>query len=288
MEAPTPVSALLHAGVVNIGGFLLIRLAPLVAPAEAAQTLLVVVGTATATVAALVMMTRISIKVALAWSTCAQMGFMLLQCGLGAYSLALLHLVAHSLYKAHAFLSSGSTVEEWRTLALTSRPARAGLGRWFAAAALSVAGVTLVAAAFGATPAREPALWVLATAVALAATPMIVRGSTRGGFVLVRTLALAAGVATLYFGWHAVANLVLPVPGDAAVPSLQRLVIALTGFGLLFALQSVMSAYPHGRVARALYPRLFAGLHLDELFTRLTFRVWPARLPARDHAAPRA
>ena len=98
MEAPTPVSALLHAGVVNLGGFLLIRVGPLVADVPAAQALLVVVGSVTAVVAALVMMTRVSIKVSLAWSTCAQMGFMLMQCGLGLYELALLHLVAHSLY----------------------------------------------------------------------------------------------------------------------------------------------------------------------------------------------
>lgn len=96
MEAPTPVSALLHAGVVNIGGFLMLRLAPLIAEVEAAQLLLVVWGSTNAVVAALVMTTRVSIKVALAWSTCAQMGFMLLECGLGAWSLALLHLVAHS------------------------------------------------------------------------------------------------------------------------------------------------------------------------------------------------
>jgi NAD(P)H-quinone oxidoreductase subunit 5 len=96
MEAPTPVSALLHAGVVNIGGFLMIRLAPLMTQSEIAQTLLVICGCTTAVIAALVMTTRVSIKVALAWSTCAQMGFMLLECGLGAYPLALLHIVAHS------------------------------------------------------------------------------------------------------------------------------------------------------------------------------------------------
>ncbi|MGB0679750.1 MAG: proton-conducting transporter membrane subunit, partial [Polyangiales bacterium] len=76
MEAPTPVSALLHAGVVNIGGFLMIRLAPLMVKAPAAQTLLVAIATITTVVAALVMTTRVSVKLALAWSTCAQMGLM--------------------------------------------------------------------------------------------------------------------------------------------------------------------------------------------------------------------
>ena len=128
MEAPTPVSALLHAGVVNIGGFLLIRLAPLMAHAHVAQALLLVVGLATAGVASLVMLTRISVKVMLAWSTCAQMGLMLVECALGAYEMALLHLVAHSLYKAHAFLSAGGAVATQRVAAMAPRLGRPGLG----------------------------------------------------------------------------------------------------------------------------------------------------------------
>lgn len=114
MEAPTPVSALLHAGVVNMGGFVLLRVAELIGLVPSAQWLLVIVGSLTAVLAGMVMLTRISIKVRLAWSTCAQMGFMLMEIGLGLYELALLHLVAHSLYKAYAFLSSGEAVERAR------------------------------------------------------------------------------------------------------------------------------------------------------------------------------
>ncbi len=73
-----------------------------------------IVGSLTAVLAGMVMLTRISNKVRLAWSTCAQMGFMLMEIGLGLYELALLHLVAHSLYKAYAFLSSGEAVERAR------------------------------------------------------------------------------------------------------------------------------------------------------------------------------
>ncbi len=57
------------------------------------------------------MLTQTSIKVSLAYSTVAQMGFMMLECGLGAFPAALLHILAHSLYKAHAFLSSGSVID---------------------------------------------------------------------------------------------------------------------------------------------------------------------------------
>ena len=100
MEAPTPVSALLHAGVVNLGGLVLIRFAPLLEQAAPARGVLLAFGLATAMLAGMVMLTRISIKVRLAWSTVAQMGFMLLECALGLYTLAALHLIGHSLYKA--------------------------------------------------------------------------------------------------------------------------------------------------------------------------------------------
>lgn len=120
MEAPTPVSALLHAGVVNLGGFVLIRFAPLLENAAAARVVLVVFGLGTAVLAGMVMLTRISIKVRLAWSTVAQMGFMLLECGLGLYTLAALHLVGHSLYKAHVFLSASNAVRQARLQAMHS------------------------------------------------------------------------------------------------------------------------------------------------------------------------
>lgn len=120
LETPTPVSALMHAGIINAGGFLMIRMSPLMAESSLAMNGLWLTGAFTATFAAIVMLTQTSIKRALAWSTIAQMGFMMLQCGLGAWSAALLHLVAHSLYKSYAFLSSGSAADGLRTSA-TSR-----------------------------------------------------------------------------------------------------------------------------------------------------------------------
>jgi NAD(P)H-quinone oxidoreductase subunit 5 len=282
MEAPTPVSALLHAGVVNLGGFLMIRTSALLERAELAQTLLVVVGTATAVLAALVMTTRVSIKVMLAWSTCAQMGFMLLQCGLGAYTLALLHLVAHSLYKAHAFLSAGSVVDQWRAHALIRAPQPASLAAWIAAPAVGVASVAAVAAAFGARPQEEPALWVAGLIVSLALAPLLVK-SFGGG---TRRVALFGGaslaVAALYCTWHALFAAVLP-PAPHAEPSAVRIAIPIAGFALLYALTAALELRPRGALAAWLFPRLFAGFHLDELFTRLSFR---PRRPPRPAPTP--
>ena len=83
MEAPTPVSALLHAGVINLGGFLWLRLFPVFDGFTAGHMILLVIGGMTAVVAVLTMMTQYSVKHALAWSTCAQMGFMLFEIGMG-------------------------------------------------------------------------------------------------------------------------------------------------------------------------------------------------------------
>jgi len=112
----------MHAGIVNAGGYVLIRLSPLLAEASWALMSLAMLGAFTAVFGALVMLTQTSIKRSLAWSTIAQMGFMMLQCGLGAFSAAMLHLIAHSLYKAHAFLNSGDVLNQASAMKATRSP----------------------------------------------------------------------------------------------------------------------------------------------------------------------
>ncbi|MFM8900854.1 MAG: NADH-quinone oxidoreductase subunit L [Burkholderiales bacterium] len=288
MEAPTPVSALLHAGVVNLGGLVLIRLGSVVAEVPAAQTLLVVMGTTTAVVAALVMMTRISVKVMLAWSTCAQMGFMLMQCGLGAYSLALLHLQAHSLYKAHAFLAAGGAVEQARLQRLTPARAAPSVGATALAVCVSVAVVLLAAGLWNSalapltgaiTVSTVNATTVVLTGIlCLALTPWFsVRAMRLSGAAVPVCGALTLLMALLYFALGGALNGWMGGPPVAA-PSPILLMWVAASFVLLFLLQSVIRAQPQGVFAQKLYPWFFAGLHLDEWFTRLTFRVWPLRL----------
>ena len=281
MEAPTPVSALLHAGVVNLGGFVLMRFAPLVSEVPQAQALLVIAGASTAVLAALVMSTRISIKVMLAWSTCAQMGFMLMQCGLGAWEMALLHLVAHSLYKAHAFLSAGGAVRRAMLARLTPRAAAPGPLELAAGAVISV-GMTLAAGAswglLAPTQSVSPAIWVLAGIVALALVPLVHGQSLRlGGWWLPALLLGAFGVAFAYFGLHTLlAAWLLPEP--AAPPPPLWIGVALA-FSALFLLQSVLTVAPQGALARGLYPWFYGGLFLDEKFNRIAFGLWPPPLP---------
>ncbi|TDQ18311.1 NAD(P)H-quinone oxidoreductase subunit 5 [Algoriphagus boseongensis] len=111
METPTPVSALLHAGLLNSGPFLIIRMAQIMEVSTYAPLILLGIGGLTAIIATIAYLTQTSIKTALGYSSVGHMGFSLMMSGLGLYSAALVHLVSHSFYKAHAFLSSGSAVQ---------------------------------------------------------------------------------------------------------------------------------------------------------------------------------
>ena len=108
MEAPTPVSALIHAAtMVNAGPFLLIRLAPMVILSPGVMVLMALIGGGTATFAAVVALTQTDIKRILAYSTISQIGFMIMTCGLGAFVAAAFHLVSHGFLKGFLFLSTG-------------------------------------------------------------------------------------------------------------------------------------------------------------------------------------
>jgi NAD(P)H-quinone oxidoreductase subunit 5 len=112
LAAPTPVSALLHAGLVNGGGILLVRLAPLFGQSHLGGMVIFVVGSVTLIVATAAMTVEPTVKGSLVRSTSAQMGFMVACCGLGWYTAAVIHLIAHGLYKAGLFLGSGSVVHQ--------------------------------------------------------------------------------------------------------------------------------------------------------------------------------
>lgn len=114
MNAPTPVSALMHAGLVNGGGFLLVRFAPLYLADPVLLHAIFLAGLVTATVGTFWKLLQTDVKRMLACSTMGQMGFMLMQCGMGLFAPAVSHLSWHGLFKAYLFLSAGSVVREKR------------------------------------------------------------------------------------------------------------------------------------------------------------------------------
>ncbi len=292
METPTPVSALLHAGIINAGGFLALRFSPLLQLSTPSMDLLLIVGGFTALFASVVMLTQNAIKVALAWSTIAQMGFMLLQCGLGAWPAALLHIVAHSLYKAHAFLSSGSVVDIARASWSPSpggapHPARLGL-----AVAGVLAGVGIVGTLSGFELAREPGLFALGAILLMGLTHYIAQSiDTRPtGFVIARTIVVAAAVAGLWFalqsGMAALMAGTLPQGADRTdLVALAAIFAVVAGFALLTIGQaSFITAKPGGATpewARAFYVHAHNGLYVNALANRLVLRWWPTGLQVR-------
>lgn len=281
IETPTPVSALLHAGLINAGGFLVLRFADVMAPSASAGMLLLVIGGVTALFGSIVMLTQTSIKVSLAYSTIGQMGFMLFQCGLGAYPIALLHIVAHSLYKAHAFLSSGSVVD----LARASWVPAAGTRR-AATLAIALAGaLTLylgLGAALGKSLAARPAVVALGAILVMGVTHLLAQsfeGRARLS-VFIRTGFAATATTLLFFGLEWLAELLLagamPVmrPLDAA--ALVGLGLVVTAFAAVTVLQWFAPALQRSRGWRAAQVHLRHGLYITTLFDRL---VGAYRLP---------
>jgi NAD(P)H-quinone oxidoreductase subunit 5 len=110
MTAPTPASALMHAGFVNAGGVLLVRFAPVVTAHAEFMLAVVLVGAASALAGKLLKTVRADIKGKLGCSTVGQMGFMIMQAGLGFFGAAITHLILHGCYKAYQFLASGSQI----------------------------------------------------------------------------------------------------------------------------------------------------------------------------------
>ena len=111
MEGPTPVSALIHAAtMVTAGVFLVARFSPLFAAAPAALAVVAFIGASTAFFAATIGLVQTDIKRVIAWSTCSQLGYMFLGCGVGAYNAGMFHLITHAFFKALLFLSAGSVI----------------------------------------------------------------------------------------------------------------------------------------------------------------------------------
>lgn len=288
METPTPVSALLHAGVVNAGGFLMLRFADLLALQPAALLILIVVGAATALFGALVMLTQTSVKVSLAYSTIAQMGFMLLECGLGAFPAALLHIVAHSLYKAHAFLSAGGAAVH-----APAPRARRKAPVWVGVALPAGVGLTAaVAAALGMGPAQDPGLMVLVGVFALGLARVLIQaweGGSRamlagGGIILVLALAAYATAQALFA--RLLAGLAPPAP-EPSMLAVAASIIAVTLMAALVGLQLVLPGAPRASAWARAYAAAANGFYLNTLANRWVLRFWPAppKFAANDGVA---
>jgi NAD(P)H-quinone oxidoreductase subunit 5 len=281
METPTPVSALLHAGIINAGGFLVVRMADLVALSAQALDLLLVIGAVTAIFGAAVMLTQTSVKVALAWSTVAQMGFMILQCGLGAFAAAMLHIVAHALYKAHAFLSAGSVVTERKPGAQPPLPLR----MLVPALGVAVLMVLVVGAVFGMPFLEKPGVAVLGATLMMGLTPMLagaLMARDEARFVALRVGGFTLGVCVAYFALQAGAEWLLSgaLPDTTAPRGSFALVLAgltILAFATLLVLNVLRRRGRPGPGLQAFYVHLFNGFYVNAWCNRLVAKHWPLK-----------
>ena len=111
MAGPTPVSALIHAAtMVTAGIFLIVRSSVLFELAPFTKDFILIIGTATALLAASIGLFQNDIKKVLAYSTVSQLGYMFAALGLGAYSAGMFHVTTHAFFKALLFLAAGSVI----------------------------------------------------------------------------------------------------------------------------------------------------------------------------------
>ncbi|MDY0871581.1 proton-conducting transporter transmembrane domain-containing protein [Dongia rigui] len=278
MEAPTPVSALLHAGVINAGGFLLIRFADVMLLAPGVLAVLAMVGGFTALFGALVMLTQPAVKTSLAWSTVAQMGFMMLQCGLALFPLALLHIVAHSIYKAHAFLASGGAVEQVAAIGRpgpVAVPNGSAVGRAFLIALAIYAGI---GAAFGVTfgfDHKSPQALALGAILIFGVAYLLAQGlADAAPRPLTRRTALYASATAIgYFALQTAAEWLTAgiLPATPAPGRLEWTLMALAvlSFGLVAVAQALFPLWATHPAAAGLRVHLANGLYANATMDRL-------------------
>ena len=183
MAGPTPVSALIHAAtMVTAGVYLVARMSGVYLQSPEASMLIAVIGVATAFFAATIAIAQTDIKKVLAYSTISQLGFMFLALGVGAYGVAIFHLVTHAFFKACLFLGAGSVIhalsgeQDMRKMGGLARKIPVTFVT-FAVATAAIAGIPPLAGffskdeilwyAFASTRGGSPLLWLVAAATAL-------------------------------------------------------------------------------------------------------------------------
>ncbi|MGB3711645.1 MAG: proton-conducting transporter membrane subunit [Erythrobacter sp.] len=274
VDTPTPVSALLHAGVVNGGGFLLVRFADVMLLSPGVLAVLVMIGGFSALLGGLAMLAQPAVKNSLAWSTIAQMGFMIMQCGLALFPLALLHIVAHSFYKAHAFLSSGSAVE---VVVSVRRPGPIAVpsGQNVATAfALALAIYAAIGALFGLGD-KTPQAIGLGAILVFGVAYLLAQGlADKAPRELTRQTAFYSVLASLgYFGlqrgseWLTANTLpATPMPGPL---EWTLIALAVASFGLVAIAQALFPVWATHPAAAGLRVHLSNGLYANAVFDRL-------------------
>lgn len=187
MAGPTPVSALIHAAtMVTAGVYMMCRLSVLYTIAPAAGLIIALVGASTALLTAIIAFSQRDAKAILAYSTISQLGYMVMACGVGAYTAAIFHLVTHAFFKACLFLAAGCVLHAFHEDRDVDIFKAGGLRkylpitRWtFLISCLAIAGIPPFAGFFS----KDEILW----------------GAFQNGFKLVWFMGIVAAFCTAFY-----------------------------------------------------------------------------------------
>lgn len=251
VAAPTPVCAFLHAGVVNAGGILLLRQQDVLTASTPAMALAIAIGGVTMLTAAVAMAVRSDVKGQLACSTSAQMGFMLMTCGLGAWAATIIHIAGHAMYKAAGFLGAGGAIAEHvrrRTTPAAPASHTAPAVQAALSAAAPAAGLALVAALIG-VGSEKTVLLVFAWITGATALWAALRRTRTAPEMLTASLIVTAMAATYLLGATALSE-VLSLPSADGHPAAWWALVPLAA-----ALGAMLAWRQGGTVRDRLYLR---------------------------------
>ncbi len=255
MAGPTPVSALIHAAtMVTAGVYLVARMSGVYLHAPEASAVIAVVGVATAFFAATIAIVQTDIKKVLAYSTVSQLGLMFLALGVGAYGVAIFHVVTHAFFKACLFLGAGSVIHalggEQDIRKMGGLRKRIPVTFWtFAIATAAIAGIPPLAGFFS----KDEILW-------------FAFASTRGGSPLLWAVAALTALMTAFYMFRL---LWLTFLGrsrmDAKVEAhVHESPLSMTGVLMLLALLSAVGGFialPHFLEPQLPLPAVHEALH---------------------------
>jgi NADH-quinone oxidoreductase subunit L len=258
MAGPTPVSALIHAAtMVTAGVYLVARMSGIYLHATEASMVIAVIGTATAFFAATVAIVQTDIKKVLAYSTVSQLGFMFLALGVGAYGVAIFHVVTHAFFKACLFLGAGSVIHALGGEQDVRR--MGGLAKkipvtfvTFAIATAAIAGLPPLAGFFS----KDEILWYAFA-------------STRGGSPWLWGVAALTALMTAFYMFRLLWLIFLGSSRtDAKVGAhVHEAPLSMTGVLMLLALLSAVGGFfavPHFLEPQLPRPAVHASLHALE------------------------
>ena len=260
LAAPTPISALMHAGVVNAGAILILRFSPSLGESIAAMTIVFIAGAVTLLYASAVRLVKPDVKGRLVFSTMAQMGFMILACGMGAFAAAVFHLIAHGLFKSALFLGAGSGVAREASQRAWPVPEATAWPR--ATAAIAVATIVPIAAIVSARILLNVELSAASQGlqVFVVFTAAVALGTTLWRHFAVSTAILGGlAITALTFGYTALISVFETALGFGPIPAAVNAWWLIAPGVALLALQLLLRPGPGNTLTHRLYAMALAA-----------------------------